>query len=248
MKKVYVVLLVFCLSLGQTVLGQDSVRHATLSLSVGLNSLRHKDAFESPYTYKGTNLLVNAIYTRTHARGQHVVDVTYAGGTMQAVISPEAKNWSLRLNYDYLVDLKPGSVRGKLSPVLGVGVHTLFSNARYLPEVESSVRYLSGGAYLTLTGGAQLRLNSSSSLSMRAGMAIAGGVYRPDFEIRGKTLTKATWIGESDLFSVDLRYTYAVTRTLDFMAAYQYSYFTFDEPRAIAVLQQGVSVGMRKRF
>ena len=83
---------------------------------------------------------------------------------------------------------------------------------------------------------------------MQLGIPVFGLVYRPDFEINGKTLTKTTLIGKSNLFSVKLEYAYKLTNRLDFTATYTYNYFMFDEPRPITILQNGLAIGIRRTF
>lgn len=227
---------------------QDSLKHSTLSFSVGLNSISNKDAFQSPYTYRGTNLLFNSTYIGFGAKGQHIIDLTYSGGQIKSIVSPQANNQLLRLNYDYLFNLKGKNTNEKFTPSLGIGFHTLLSNTNYLPKVESPKSYFSGVAYLTLSGNILYRLNKKSSIRTQLGLPVVGLVYRPDFEINGKTLTKTTLIGKSNLFSIKLEYDYKVTPKLSLTATYNYNYFTFDEPRPITILQNGLSIGLRKIF
>jgi hypothetical protein len=244
----YFLSIVLTSSLINVSLGQDTLKHSTLSLGVGLNRLVNKDQFQSPYTYRGTNLLIRAAYTRTRKKGMHGIDLTYSGGPMRSVVSPKATNKLLLFNYDCLFKIRTKATGEKLTAYLGPGIHTLFNSTNYLPGVELSKNYLSAGVYLILTGKIRYQLNKKSNISMRAGLQAFGVVYRPDFEIDGKTLTKITHIGKSNLVSARPEYSYMLNSTLDLTVAYDYTYFSFDEPRPIGILQNGLSIGFRKKI
>jgi hypothetical protein len=226
---------------------QDSLIHSTLSIAIGGVGIANKDLFQSPYTYKGTNLLLNASYMRFGAKGQHRIDFTFSGGHMESVVSPQAKNQLIMLYYDYLFNFKTTSAR-RFSPSLGMGLHSLLSNTNYLPDIEGPKSYLSGGTYLTLSGALSVRLNERSNFSLQVGLPVFGVVYRPDFEINGNSLTETAFIGKGGLFSFKVEYDYKLSRKLSFTAGYQYNYFAFDEPRSIDVMQNGLSVGIRRIF
>jgi len=239
---------VLALALSSVAHGQDSLKYSALSLNIGLNKLSNKDEFQSPYTYKGTNLLLNFMYTSARKKGEHIVDVTYSGGQIKSVVSPNADNQLFLFYYDYLFNLTSKKPDEKFRPSLGFGVHSLLSNTNYLPDVEGPTSYLSGGAFLTFSGNILYRLNKKSSVRVQAGLPVFGFVYRPDFEINGKTLTKATVLGKGNLFSVKVAYDYKLSSKLCLTAAYNYNYFSFDEPRPIAILINAFSVGLRKTF
>jgi len=236
------------LTLSNVTQAQDSLKYSTLSFGIGLNTISNKDEFQSPYTYSGTNLLFNSTYTRFRTKGQHIIDLTYSGGQIESIVSPKADNKLLLFNYDYLFNIKTKSTNEKFMPSLGFGLHTLLSNTNYLPEIESPKSYLSGAAFLTLSGNILYHLNKKSSVRMQLGLPIFGLVYRPDFEINGETLTKTTLIGKSNLFSIKLEYDYKLIPKLNLTATYNYNYFTLDEPRPIIILQNALSIGLRKTF
>jgi hypothetical protein len=246
--RICLIIFVLALFVSGVAHGQDSLKYSGISLSIGLNKLSNKDAFQSPYTYKGTNLLLNFMYTRAGRKGEHIVDVTYSGGQIKSVVSPEADNQLFLFYYDYLFNLRTKNVDEKFTPSLGIGVHSLLSNTNYLPDVEGPVSYLSGGAFLTFSGNILYRLNKKSSVRIQAGLPVFGFVYRPDFEINGKTLTKTTGLGNGNLFSVKVEYDYKLSSKLYLTASYSYNYFSFDEPRAITILTNGLLVGLRKTF
>jgi hypothetical protein len=227
---------------------QDSLKHSTLSINNGVNFTSNKDQFQSPYTYKGTYYLVNSTYTRSNAKGQQIVDFTFSQGKFGSIVSPKAENALLMFDYDYLFNIKTKNANRKFVPSLGFGLHTLLSNTNYLPEVESSKNYLTGGSYLTLSGNFTYHINKRNALRMQFGLPIFGLVYRPDFEINGKTLIKTNFIGQSIQSSAKLEYAYKLNPKLSLLATYTYNYFSYDEPRSITILQNGLLIGIRRTF
>ena len=226
---------------------QDSLNYSTISFAVGINSIANKDLFQSPYTYKGTNLVVGASYTKFREKGQHIVDFNFSGGHIESVVSPQAKNQLLMLYYDYLFNFKMLAA-GKIRPSLGMGLHSMLSNTNYLPEIEGPKSYQSGGAYLTVGGAISYRLNKKSGFNLQLGLPVFGLVYRPDFEINGNTLAEAAFIGKGGLFSAKLEYSYRIAAKLSVTARYTFNYFAFDDPRSIDIMQNALSIGLRKVF
>lgn len=227
---------------------QDSLKHSSISFSIGVNRISDKDAFQSPYTYRGTNVLINGIYASVRAKGQRIIDLMYSGGNIRSIVSPQADNKLLLLNYDHLFNLKTNTTNAQFIPSLGIGVHALMNNTNYLPKIESPVSYLSGCAYLAVSGRFLYHLNNRSNVRTLLGLPVFGLVYRPDFEINGKTLTEITQIGKGKLFSVKLQYDYKLASRVDFLATYHYNYFSFDQPNPVAILQNGLSLGVRRIF
>ena len=96
----------FTLALALTnVCAQDNLKYSKISLSIGFNNVSNKDALQSPYTYRGTNLLFNSTYTRIRIKGQQIIDLTYSGGHIKSIVSPQADNGLLFFNYDYLINI-----------------------------------------------------------------------------------------------------------------------------------------------
>jgi hypothetical protein len=245
--KIVITCLVFAMA-SMNAFAQDSLKYSTLSLGVGINHVANKDLFQSPYTFKGTNLRFHSSYALVRATGQHMFDFSYSGGQIKSIVSPKANNKLIQFNYDYFFKLNTKSANRKFVPSVGAGLHTLLSSTNYLPYIESPTTYLSGGAYITLGGQVLYHLNKKSDLRMQIGLPLVGLLYRPDFEINGKTLTKPALPWKSNLFSVKLEYDYKFTRKVSATLMYNYSYFTFDEPRPITILQNGFSIGLRKTF
>jgi hypothetical protein len=247
-RKFFIVLLTAAPTLLNAAFGQDSLKQTTFSINIGLNKVANKDEFQSPYTYKGANLFINAAYKRITKSRHQIIDLSYSVGSVESVVSPEADNKMILLDYDYLFDLSTKTAPGKVSPSLGFGLHTMLSSTNYLPGIEAPKSYSTGSAWLTLSGDVLYRLNRRSYLELQFGLGAIGVAYRPDFEINGKTLMKITTIGESYLFSTRLTYNYRIASKLYLTAVYSYCYFTFDRPQPITILQNGLLAGLRRTF
>jgi len=226
---------------------QDILPRSTVSLNLGANSIMNNDEFQSPYTYRGTNILINTTYSRINLKTRHLIDVTYTGGTVQSEVSPKANSTLFLLNYDYLFNLKSLQSR-KFTVAVGMGLRTLFNSTNYLPTIELPNNYITTGAYITGTGNFLFQINNRSSIEAQLAIPIAGIVYRPDFEVNGRTLTKATLAGRNFLFTGKLNYVYALRSGFSLQATYHYNYFNFEEPRSITILQNGFSIGLQKKF
>lgn len=244
----HITLLLLACSCTLTVWAQDDASHSTLSLGVGVNSLSNKDAFQSPYTYKGTNPVFNAVYTHNRAKGRHVADLSYTFGNVKSVVSPLAKNNLVMLNYDYLFNLRYRKSDSRFVPSLGIGTHTLVSSTNYLPEVASPKTYVTAAAYVTLGAEVIYHINRKSYIRMQAAIPVFGIVYRPDFEINDNALTEVATIGNSNLLSGRIEYVYKLGPKLDILAAYNYGYFSYDDPRPVTILQHSVWLGLRVKL
>jgi hypothetical protein len=174
----------------------------------------------------------------------------YTGGAIQSIVSPKAKNGLFVFNYDYLFNRRGGSMSTKkLNISAGIGLRTLLSSTNYLPDVELPKTYFSGSAWLALSGNAIYSINNKSSLALKTGIPVFGVVLRPDFEINGKTLTRATFVGKNMLLSGELTYTYRLSPKINLVAGYHYHYFTFeDKTPSVSLLQNDLSIGLNKRF
>ncbi|MET0636195.1 MAG: hypothetical protein ABWZ25_09230 [Chitinophagaceae bacterium] len=245
---IYSIAIILTNAISGTVHTQDSLPRSTFSFAFGVTRIADKDLFHSPYTYRGTNMLLNAGYTRWGTKGQHIVEVNYSGGKLAAVVAPKAEGRLLMFNYAYLFNLGPANANRKLIPALGIGLNTLMSTMNYLPKIESPKTYLTAGAYLTLRGNLIYNFSHISSFKIKAALPFAGLVHRPDFDINGKTQITVTHIGESGLFSAGLEYSYKLNPRLHLTAAYAYTFFTFDHPRPVTILQNDLSVGIKRTW
>lgn len=240
--------LVLGLALTDSTHAQDSATYSTLSFGVGLQAISNNDAFQSLYTYRGASLAFNSTYRSLRTKGHHIIDLTYSDGEIRSIVSPKADNQLLILNYDYLFKLKTKRINRRTTSLLGVGLHTLLSSTNYLPEVESPKSYLSGSAFVVLGANILYRINEKNRIRLQSALPVLGLVYRPDFEINGKTLTAITSVWNSNFLSIKLEYSYTLTRKLHLRATYNYNYFTFGEPRRITLLQNAGLIGLVKKF
>lgn len=227
---------------------QDSLKHSTFSLAAGFNRIASKDQFQSPYTYRGTNVLLNASYTRYGSKGYHIAELSYSGGEVASIVSPKADSRMIQFNYGYLFNLGTKNANRKLIPSLGFGLQNIVSTINYLPKIQSPKSYTSTAAYLALRGSISYYFNEKNSVTIQAALPVLGLAYRPDFDVEGKAFTKMTYIGKSGLFSADMKYNLKLSSRLSLQAAYRWSYFMFDSPRPVTILQNGFSVGLRRIF
>jgi hypothetical protein len=228
---------------------QDSLNYSALSLAIGGNQVMNKDLFQSPYTYRGLNFSFGSTYTRVRNENRQALEFMYAGGNIQSIVSPKAKNRLFVFNYDYLFNLRSRMAGKKLSMSAGIGLHTLLSSTTYLPDVALPATYFSGTAWLTLTGSVGYTLKRKSTLTLNTGIPVFGVVHRPDFEINGKTLTRAVFAGKNILLAAGLTYAYRLTPTVGLIATYRYHYFTIDDRGpSLSLLQNGLTIGVNTRF
>jgi|GEM_PF-7031054 len=231
--------------LSHSVCAQDSLKYSTVSLSIGANRILNKDRFQSPYTYTGVNLPVAIRYSRITPRREQSFFLSYSAGGIKSSVSPRANNQLLVFNYDYLLRIRSG--RGKFVLFAGPSMQTFLDRVNYLPHIEQPTSYLTGAACLSLTGLARYSIDRSS-VSLKVSVPIVGVVYRPDFEIYGKTRTDVASFVNGYVYSVDLQYRYTLTSRLSAVAGYSFSYFSFDKPRSVDMLWSGLSAGVSMRF
>lgn len=227
---------------------QDSLRYSAVSVGTGVRQVLNKDKFQSPYTYKGIDPSFNVGYLNVTPKRKHSLDLGYTTGKIESAVSPKANNQLLTLDYDYLLNVTPAGGNKRFSFFAGPGIQAFMSSTNYLPGVEMSGSYLSAAAYLSLNGEAVYHPGNRSRLELKVSVPVGGFVYRPDFEVNGESMTKASVIGNSLLLNAGLQYVYQLKSDLSIIASYQFNYFQFDEPRAVNVLWHGLSIRLCKRF
>ena len=227
------------------ILAQDSTRHHSLGVTLGVTSVHNKDEFQSPYTYKGTNFLLGLSYICTTPRNRHEVVFDLSGGHLQSSVSPVANSQTGLLTYDYFFRTK--AFASKLSGALGLGLHAIATRVNYLPDVELPKRYLTAGAFLAADGRLRYSISRRSALEFNASVSTLGVVYRPDFDIHGKSFTSAAFWGNSLFYTITLSYVYQLNPKLDFLVSYRYQNFVCNEPKPIYLSQQGLSIGLRMK-
>lgn len=241
----YLFSLTIGLAAGTVTYGQDTLQQATIAINAGVNHISNKDEFQSPYSYRGTNLMFGAAYAHTSANSQQMADVGYATGKIRSIVSPEADNHLVTLKYNHLFRIRPGNLPEKLDIYAGAGLYAFLSNTNYLPDIAGTKSYLSASANVMLNGKAVYKYNSKASLLLQAGLSAVGVVHRPDFEIYGDKLTKVAMIGENNLILLKLRYDYRLNSRMSCFVSYDYSYFSYNGPRRITLLQNGLLFGLQ---
>lgn len=228
--------------------GQDTPRNSSLSFRAGVSALYMKDQFQSPYTYSGTNPLIGLTGVMSRSRGSHYLDLSFSWGKIQSIVSPKANTAMLSIRYDYLFHLTNPAKQKRLVFSAGLGLHSVTNRSTYLPNIELPVYYISSTAFMSATAQVHYALNKKSQLMAQASLPIAGIVYRPDFEVDGKSLLKFTSPTRSQLFYFKATYAHILRPRLHLIATYDYSYFSTDEPRSMTLLHQGLTIGLRKTF
>lgn len=227
---------------------QDTLQKTTISINVGVNNFINKDEFQSPYIYKGTSPIFRFAYAKTGARSQHLIDLTYAPGKMKSTVSPEADNQLFSLKYDYLFRINAGKPDSKFRFYAGPGVYGFLSNTNYFPDIEQPKSNQSTSVNLLLSGKASYQFNAKSSLILQAGISAIGMVHRPNFEVYGDQLTNLTFIGKNNLALVKLAYNYQLTPKWSGSLNYNYSYFSYQEPKPVTILQNSLQLGLRYKI
>jgi hypothetical protein len=227
---------------------QNIRAYSTLSLKVGAGQSLTKDEFQSPYTYKGLNPVIHASYERIKTRGQHNLDLSYSSGQIKSVVSPRANQKLMSLNYDYFFNTKARKINQRLYTSAGMGLHTFLSSVNYLPSIEQSLNNYSANLYLTLSVRALYKFSNKSQIKVQVELPTVGVVYRPDFEINGKTLTKITTLNEKFLISTILGYEFTLSSKVNLTADYYFKYFAVDEPLPLVNIQNGLSLGVKYKF
>jgi hypothetical protein len=227
----------------------QSIRaYSTFSLKLGAGQTLTKDEFQSQYTYKGFNPLIHASYERVKTRGQHNLDLSYSSGQIKSVVSPRASQKLISVNYDYFFNTKARKINRRLNTSVGVGLHAFLIGINYLPDIEQSLNNYSANLYLTLSMRMLYKFSNKSQIKVQVELPTVGVVYRPDFEINGKTLTKITTLNEKFLISTVLGYEFMVSSKVSLTADYYFKYFAVDEPRPLVNVQNSFSLGVKYKF
>lgn len=225
---------------------QDSLKYSALSVSVGANRILNKDEFQSPFTYEGTNLLINSKFSRNKPNGLHSIDLTYSKGLIKSIVSPLAVNNLLEFDYNYLARLSNGS--NSISIFLGGGISALTSITNYQPEIDQPKSFLTGIASLGASGRVSYSLTKKNKLNLDVRLPLIGFAYRPDFEVNNRTNEGITAITKTQRLIAIFEYEYLLNHHFGIIANYRYNYFEHEKPRSVTILQNGFTIGIRRRF
>ncbi len=119
-----------------------------------------------------------------------------------------------------------------------------WNRVNYLPNIDQPTSYLTGAASLSLTGLARYTINSRNHLSLKVSVPVVGAVYRPDFEINGKTRTDLASLVNGYIYGVELQYSYRLNSRVSAMAGYSFNCFSFDKPRSVDLQWSGFTLGL----
>jgi hypothetical protein len=246
MKTIQSLLILILLSFVGNSAAQTSPDTSTLYLSAGANILTHKDQFQSPYTFQGAELMFHLSHVRFKAKNIQNLNFGYSKGKIDPVVSPEAKNSMVFLNYAlmYRIPELPSS----LSVSYGAGLAAMLTGSTYLPEIEKPARYATGNANLEAAGRISYTMNEKNRVGLSIRLPLIGLAYRPDFEVDGKEYIGMNSIITNPGISGIVEYEYRIGPYYGLMFKYLYSYYTFPDPRMFALLQNAFTVGFNLKF
>lgn len=227
---------------------QDSSRVTTsIGIELGPESTFVKDLYRSPYLYHGLNTYTALSLHRTAKKSFQSLRASYSFGKIQTSFSPKAPQDRIQLEYLYLRKVRDGSTwQLHVGPQLNV----MAWQTNYFPEKEvpsyARVQSYMVNASLGLGMQANFQISKRSSLSISASLPLASYVQRPHF-LDGATLKP--W-GIGNLWNPNVRviYSYSLSRKVAITVVYQYAYVHYAQPKAIRMLNNGLSIGLRFRL
>ena len=229
----------------QAAFAQDSLKHSILTVGAGLNYILNKDEFHSNYTYKGINPTLHIAYSRDKPKGIHAIDAKFSIGKFKSIVSPMGKNYIHMLNYSYLFKIIKSP---KLLLAAGGGVGTFITSVNYIPNIDFPRSNLTGNISLKFTAKIAYKINHKSIVSLSSNIPIAGKVYRPDFDYNGKTFLGNNFIMRNPAISINLGYEYKLNSKYSFSLNYTYSFFSYHQPRSVAIMQNGFHLNIKRTF
>lgn len=225
---------------------QDSLKFSYISIELGMNSLLNKDEFQSPYVYKGTNFSFKSTYTKVKPKGLHIIDLQYTQGNIQSIVSPSAANRLILLRYAY--EFRLTDPKKVFSSFLGGGISSMNGITNYLPSIESSNSYITSISSFTLNGKMTYSLSEKFLLNLDVTLPIIGFIYRPDFDINGKSHSDINNIFEDIWLHLNLEQEFRLNKGFFLKLGYHFNYFTHDKPRRISLMQNGFRLGIKKQL
>ena len=182
MKTFLSALLLIWVSFTVTSTAQTFPDTSTLYLSAGAQMVTLKDQFQSPFTFQGTEMMFHLSHVRFKEKNIQNLNFGYSKGKIEPIVSPEAKNSLVFLNYALMYRIRkmpPG-----LSMAFGGGLAGLSTGTTYLPEIQQPQKYVTAYANLEAAGRISYTLDKNRvGVSIR--IPLIGLAYRPDFEVNG---------------------------------------------------------------
>jgi hypothetical protein len=246
MKTLLSVLFLILLSFAGTSIAQTNPDTSTLYLSAGADIITIKDHFQSPYTYQGAEMMFHLAHVRFKARNIQNLNFGYSKGKITPVVSPDAKNSLIFLNYALMYRMQ--ELPSKLSISYGGCLAALLTGSIYLPEIEGPDRYVTANANLEAAGRISYTFDSKNRAGLSVRLPLIGLAYRPNFEVDGQDYIGMNSIATNPGISGILEYEYRIGPYYGLMFKYLYTYYTFPDPRMFALMQNAFTVGLNLKF
>jgi hypothetical protein len=246
MKTIQSVLILILLSFAGKSVAQTNPDTSTLYLSAGADLITLKDQFQSPYTYKGAEMMFHLAHIRfKDAIIQHF-NLGYSKGNIGPIVSPDAKNSIIFLNYALMFSVP--KLPPNLSVAFGGGLAAMLTGSTYLPELEKPDRYVTANANLEAAGRISYTIDRNNRLGFSLRLPLIGLAYRPNYEVDGREYFGMNSIVTNPGLSGILEYEYRIGPYYGLMLKYIYNYYTFPDPRLFAVMQNAFTLGFNLKF
>jgi hypothetical protein len=246
MKTLQSVIFLILLSFSGNIIAQSFMDTSTLYLSAGANIITLKDQFQSPYTFQGTEMMFHLSHVRFTAKNVQNFNVGYSKGKIGPVVSPDAKNSVMFLNYALMYRVT--GLPPNLSLSFGGGLGAMLTGSTYLPEIEQPDRYVTANANLEATGRISYTPDAKNRVGFSIRLPLIGLAYRPNFKVDGREYFGMNTLVTNPGISGILEYEYRIGPYYGLMFKYLFSYYTFPDPRMFALMQNAFTAGFNLKF
>lgn len=243
-KKSVIFLLSLCFAV--SLAAQTNPDTSTLYLSAGAGFITVKDHFQSPYTYQGPEMMFHLSHVRFKNNNVQNLNFGYSKGKISPVVSPEAKNSMVFLNYALMYSIP--ELPSDLSVSFGGGLAGMLTGSTYLPEADKPARYVTANANLEAAGRISYTVDNKNRVGLSLRLPLIGLAYRPNYEVDGREYFGMNSIVRNPGISGILEYEYRIGPYYGLMAKYIYNYYTFPDPRLFALMQNAFTVGFNLKF
>ncbi len=246
MKTLQSVIFLLLLTFAVNSVAQTSPDTSTLYLSAGANIITQKDQFQSPYTFQGAEMMFHLSHVRFKEKNIQNLNFGYSKGKIGPVVSPDAKNSQIFLNYAFMYRMP--ELPSSLSLSFGGCLAAMLTGSTYLPEIEQPDRFVTANANLEAAGRISYTLDSKNRVGLSVRLPLIGMAYRPNFEVDGQDYIGMNSIATNPGISGILEYEYRIGPYYGLMFKYLYGYYTFPDPRMFALMQNAFTVGLNLKF